>query len=142
MSAHLRRHSARRSSARNGAYALEFALALPVLLALITGAMDWSWYIYQTSTVSEAAWQGARIGAGITDEEEAETTAAVAVQQALASMNLSQEQQPEISAQMVQEGSHQVLEVTVSIPYAGTFGIVPMPGTMEGNASAVWYGDI
>ncbi len=131
-----------RTRARRGAYALEFALALPVLLALITGAMDWGWYIYQTSTVSEAAWQGARIGAGITDGDEAKAAAAAAVQQALDQMNLTNQQQPEISTEMVQEGSHQVLQVTVSIPYAGTFGFLPMPATLEGNASAVWYGDL
>ena len=129
-------------AARAGAYALEFALALPVLLALVTGAMDWAWYIYQTSTVTEAAWQGARMGVGHSTADLATEAANTAVADALAAMHLSDKQEPTVTTEIVQEGTHQVLQVSVTIPYSGTFGLLPVPATLEGRATAAWYGGV
>lgn len=128
--------------ARSGAYALEFALALPILLVLVTGAMDWAWFIYQTSTVNEAAWQGVRMGAGHSTADLAREAAETAVSDALAAMHLGDKQEPTVTTTFVQSGTHQVLEVSVTVPYTGTFGLLPVPGTLQGRASAVWYGDL
>jgi Flp pilus assembly protein TadG len=47
-------------SARKGSTAIEFALIAPILLALLTGIMDYSWYMSQRSAVVFATQDGAR----------------------------------------------------------------------------------
>ncbi len=47
---------------RAGGAALEFALILPVLVAIITGTMDYGWYFFQESLVINALREAIRIG--------------------------------------------------------------------------------
>jgi Flp pilus assembly protein TadG len=45
-----------------GAAAIEFALVLPLLLALVLGAIDWGYYFFVEQVVVNAAREGARVG--------------------------------------------------------------------------------
>ena len=62
-------------SPRRGANAIEFALILPVLLALITGIMDYGFDMAVRNVANAAARSGARAGA-LTGQDEAPETAA------------------------------------------------------------------
>ncbi len=53
----------RRVSARRGQSIVEFALVVPVLLALLIGIMEFGWLAKNTMTLSSAAREGARAAA-------------------------------------------------------------------------------
>jgi Flp pilus assembly protein TadG len=55
----------RSSSARNyrrGTNAIEFALTIPVCLALVIGIIEFGWFFWQKSTTIDAVRQGCRAG--------------------------------------------------------------------------------
>jgi Flp pilus assembly protein TadG len=45
-----------------GAAAVEFAIVLPVLIALLCGTIDWGYYFFTRSVVVNASREGARTG--------------------------------------------------------------------------------
>ena len=46
---------------RRGASALEFALTLPVVMAILAGILEYGWYLFQLSNVVHAAgWHANR----------------------------------------------------------------------------------
>lgn len=47
----------------SGVAAVEFALVLPILMTLLMAIIDWGYYFYLSSTVVNAAREGARVGA-------------------------------------------------------------------------------
>lgn len=55
----------RRSSARSGSAAIEFALWLPVLLLFVSATVDYGFYMTQRVAVARATMEGARGGAAI-----------------------------------------------------------------------------
>ena len=50
---------------RRGAQALEFALVLPVLLALLTGVIDYGFYFFQQHSVVASVRDGARLASAL-----------------------------------------------------------------------------
>jgi len=52
---------ARRSGSHGGA-AVEFAIVLPIFLAVVFGIIDWGWYYYQRFTLAAAVRDGIRYG--------------------------------------------------------------------------------
>jgi Flp pilus assembly protein TadG len=49
-------------SDERGAAAVEFAIVLPVLLAILCGTIDWGFYFYTREVVVNASREGARVG--------------------------------------------------------------------------------
>ncbi|MDP2310076.1 MAG: pilus assembly protein [Pseudomonadota bacterium] len=80
----------RHTSARRGASALEFALILPIFVALLAGVMDLAWLAFQRSALSSSAALGCRVGALVDPGEgdmywsELEENAQLAIVDALA----------------------------------------------------------
>jgi len=62
-------------AAEAGVAAVEFALLLPVLCALLLGMIDYGYYFFLNSTVVNAAREGARAGIVEPTTDAAETTA-------------------------------------------------------------------
>ncbi len=52
-----------RASSRTGQTLVEFALVLPVFLVVLFGLLDVGRYVYMNSVLSQAAREGARLGA-------------------------------------------------------------------------------
>ena len=116
---------------RRGANAVEFALVLPLMLALITGAMDIGWYFGSAHAVEHAAILGARAGALANAGEEdnsdpvqvAETTAKeIAAAYPIFGSSVT------ASASLLM-GPPQTLKLTVTAPYEPLMGLVPLPLT-------------
>ena len=59
----LRPMSRRSPRSRRGASSLEFALVLPVFLALLAGLLDYGWYLFQQAGLDAATQAGCRAGA-------------------------------------------------------------------------------
>jgi Flp pilus assembly protein TadG len=66
---------------QHGGAAVEFALVLPVFVAVLFGMVDYGWYFYQKFTLASAIREGVRLGAtykegGATDPATAALTEA------------------------------------------------------------------
>lgn len=72
--------SSRRRRRERGAAAVEFAIVLPLLVAILCGTIDWGYYFFTREVVINAARHGARSGtlpaAGGGDQDEAARAAA------------------------------------------------------------------
>ncbi len=64
---------------RRGAQAVEFALALPIMVMLVSGTADLSWYLHLKHGVVNVAGQAARAGAAVNPEDTNLTPSQVAV---------------------------------------------------------------
>ena len=53
---------------RRGANAIEYALTVPVLIAIVFGLIEFSWFFYGKSTVTTAVHDGCREGALVSVE--------------------------------------------------------------------------
>jgi Flp pilus assembly protein TadG len=70
----------------NGAAAVEFALVLPIFLAVLFGMIDYSWYYYQRFALAAAVRDGVRNGVTVALISDPWTTAKT---QVIADMNMS-----------------------------------------------------
>lgn len=124
---------------RRGAAAVEFALVLPVLLALIFGLIDWGWFLFYRVTYTMAAQRGVRLAAGAPMSRD---PVALAEQEARAWL-LAYGADPtgaDIHAELVGSGADEEIQVTVSRTYEPLIGLVPTPDLLFGQASGGWYG--
>ena len=119
-----RRRVFRRPRSRRGLAAIEFALTMPVLLAVILGIVELSLLIGRSYVVSRAARDGCRVGAGVLEGvdptgEEIEQAATVAAETALAAAGINCDSTPcSISARWFQDDSGwYMVEVDVSVAY-------------------------
>jgi Flp pilus assembly protein TadG len=59
------RPTARRRARSKGAAAVEFALIMPIFVAILCGMIDWSYYFYQRYALSVAVREGIRVGVAV-----------------------------------------------------------------------------
>lgn len=110
------------NSARGGA-ALEFALALPVLMLLTLPMIDFTWYFLSMQNVQTAVQSGTRVGAR-TPMDDDPTAAAIAATSASLQASMP------LRAGMADYDatiSDKILRVEVHIPYEPLAGYVVMP---------------
>lgn len=120
----------RADRSRRGANAVEFALVMPVLLAVLSGVMDYGWYFHQQILMTSAVRDAVRTGAATpatasnTPEEAAETAVLHALDEAGVAL--------EVTATASRSGAppDQVLTLTVSAGYDRLVGLVPLPDTL------------
>jgi Flp pilus assembly protein TadG len=113
-------HEAREARKERGAAALEFALALPLLMTLVLGLIDFGYLFYLQLVVQNAAREGARAGSLFIDGRSV-TEAQRVAQAYLASLNLST---AGVSAQLT--GANPTLvDVSIRSPYTPLVGFVP-----------------
>lgn len=124
MPAHPR--SARRN--RRGANVIEFALILPVLLALMTGIMDFGWAFAVRTAATTAARAGARAGALTPRDLLPEDAATTAAGDKWASLGLPMT--PTVVA-FRQGTAPEVMVVRIRIDLDSLFGLVLGPHTFD-----------
>ncbi len=119
---------------------MELALLLPILLAMLFGVVDWSWYMYQSLAVTTAAQRGARMASGASTEDGPEAVATDAVRTALAEHGLDSVGAI-VTATTVTRPYGDVVVVEIDLPFAPIVGLTGVPGKLHGRATASWYGD-
>lgn len=112
---------------RRGSNALEFALVLPVLLALLAGVVDLGQYLLLTESVVNAVAEGARAGALAT------ATAAASTASQVATTSWQTTELPgtlTVGAATSGTKPHRRLTVTGTLPYTPWFGILHLPAVI------------
>ena len=71
-----------RARGEQGAAAVEFAIVLPVLVAILMGTIDWGYYFFTREIVVNASREGARVGSLQFDTDALARAAATAAAQA------------------------------------------------------------
>lgn len=116
---------------RRGNNAIEFALLLPVLLTLVFGALEYSWYFVQYEAVVRAAQVGVRAGSQIKRSLNPQTTAANVAKSTLTTS------QPALGATATATGSvltNNTVQIILSAPYKPLIKFVPTPATVTYTA--------
>ena len=120
---------------RRGSNAIEFALTLPLVVALLTGIMDYGFYFSQQQVVVHAARTGAR-RAAISDPEteNAAEVARDAVTQVLTGAGVSGA--AKVGVVFSGAAPNATVTVDVKVDYAGLAGLVPIPGALGSTISS------
>jgi Flp pilus assembly protein TadG len=125
---------ARAAGRRRGAAAVEFALVLPVLLAILTGILEYGWLFLQQSNLSAAVREGARVGSMTMQADGPGAAAETRIRAAMTALNL-----PGAAATVTtsQAGStpSEILNVAVTMPYTPLIGLVPTPTQLAARMS-------
>lgn len=124
----------RRLAGRRGAAAIEFALVLPILMALVSAVLEYGWLFYQQANLSAAAREGARIGSMTMQAADPGAFAVARVRAAMTTMNLPGSTATVTTAQSGTTPA-EILTVTVTMTYTPLIGLVPTPGTLTSQMS-------
>lgn len=120
-------------SARRGTAAVEFALTVPVLMFIIFGVLDYSWYIKQATDVVRATREGLRIGVTVSQADGPDAAAASQVEIVLAGYGLDCDNSLDCDIQATPTSVDGLDSVTlaVTVPYEPLIGLVPTPAQMQ-----------
>lgn len=127
--------SVRRTRRRRGANAIEFALTLPLFMAITMGMIEFGWYFSRVALVNTAIMDGCREG-GLVDEDESDPVpvAEGRMDDILASGGLSC---TACNASLVGVNPNRVIQCDASIDYNGLTGwftaLGIMPNTITGR---------
>jgi Flp pilus assembly protein TadG len=133
-----------RPDAQSGAAAVEFALVLPIFLAVLFGMIDFGWYYYQRFTLAAAVRDGIRFGVTVAVSQDPWTTG-----QLRAKSDLALPGSPinsatptwgpstgKISTMAGQPIPNQFLTLSATMPFTPLVGFVPfLPTTMSYSMS-------
>ncbi|MDA8439617.1 MAG: pilus assembly protein [Propionibacterium sp.] len=116
-----------------GAAAVEFALVLPILIALLLGIIEFGYAMFIQATIAGAAREGARTLA-IAGTASSATSAAIQAAEdgALPAVTLNAAQITADNSQCSSDPSSAVT-VTIRYPYTGIAGILPGGITISGT---------
>ncbi len=127
----------RRMSARRGIVLVEIAVMMPLLLMLILGCLEYGWMFLKSQQITNAARQGARIGA-TADGTVAEIQTAVANVMFASGLDGSGYVVTITPVDPTALQMGQLFEVAVSVSYDNIgFGVplVPTPATLEATVT-------
>ncbi len=117
-------------SHRRGAHAIEMALILPVMMMLITGIIEISWFMLARTAVRDVAQRSARAGSIVTSTDAVEAAVLDQSEVVIAAYHLEETS----VVTNVEAGPPPVVVVTVDMPYAGLTGMLPVPETIHASA--------
>ncbi len=119
-------------AARRGASAVEFALTLPILLALASAVVDYGWYLSQSINVLNSTREGLRVGAMVPYDDGPDAEAETWTTSLLKSYGIDCEALScNISAAVGTVDGYDAMTLTVDIPYTAPVGVVPVPVSLQ-----------
>ena len=126
-----------RCSRRHGASALEFALTLPIVMAVLAGILEYGWYLFQSSNVVHALRDGTRIGVTVplADAEGPTTRAQAHARAVLDGLGVPCDDDGGclVSAMIGPSGDISTLTMTISVDYTPIVGMLPTPSQLHGT---------
>ena len=122
---------------RRGASALEFALTLPVITAILAGILEYGWYLFQLSNVVHALRDGTRIGVTVPleDSEGPGPRAEAHTRAVLDGLGVPCTDGGGciVAAAIGSAGDVSVLTVAVEVDYEPIIGLLPSPSQLGGT---------
>jgi len=120
---------------RRGNAAVEFALTLPLLLAIVSAILDYGWYLTQSGNVMQAVREGARLGATIDQEDGPDSEAIDHATASLRALGVPCDTATacNVEATILTVGGLDAITVTAEISYEPLMGIVPTPALLQGS---------
>ncbi|MBX2797374.1 MAG: pilus assembly protein [Myxococcales bacterium] len=118
---------------RRGSQAVEFALLLPFLVALVSGVIDLGVYLSRTTALVQASADGARIGAAAEDGDDALATAVRTATAAWTATGVPGE--AVFTASLEGSAPQRRVEVDGTLSYDPYFGFVPLPATIRSSST-------
>ena len=122
---------------RRGASALEFALTLPVITAILAGILEYGWYLFQLSNVVHALRDGTRIGVTVPleDAEGPGPRAEAHTRAVLDGLGVPCTDGGGciVAATIGAAGDMSVLTVSVEVDYEPIIGLLPSPSQLGGT---------
>lgn len=109
---------------RRGAYALEFALVLPIIVTMGGGVLDWGWYFRQEYKVQAAAKVCARTGVSTDQDDDPESAATAAGAASLAEQGIDASTATLVATPSA-AAPQALLTCDVTVPFTNLVGIVP-----------------
>ncbi len=119
---------------RRGAYAVEFALVLPVLVAFAAGMTDWGWYFAREYEVQAAAKVCARTGAS-TDRDDNPVGAAQTAGQASLTEAGRDPSLGSVAATLSGTTPAELITCSVTQPLVPLIGLIPTISTMRASVT-------
>ena len=117
---------------RRGSQALEFALALPIFVTIVSGTVDFGWYLHLKHQVVHASGQGARAAAAEPSDGQARADVASTVTQdawtgstGAGVLNVTASETGTFPNRMI------TVTATVDFTEARLVGFLPTPGAVE-----------
>ncbi len=122
---------------RTGSSALEFALTLPVIVAVLAGILEYGWYLFQLSNVVHALRDGTRIGVTVPSADETGTEAraeahARSVMDGLG-VPCTEGGGCLVSATIAPAGDINTLQMSIEVDYTPIVGLLPTPSQLRGT---------
>ena len=130
-------------SLRRGAHAIEFALTIPLFVAIVTAILEFGWMFFMRSTVIHAVRDGCRAGAVIpfgevpSPEEVAQST----MTDFLGGYSIDcrgAEERCGIAVTVAGESPYETMDCTLDIAYEPIIGLIPHPERL-GARSVVMF---
>lgn len=120
-----------------GSTAVEFAILLPVFVALLLGIAEYGWLFYHEVVVSNAAREGARIGVTYApgDAVDGPTAATTRVGEYLLASGLECGGGCEVSAADTGASPSRMLDVQITYAYEPLLGFVPTPEAVRARST-------
>ena len=110
----------------DGIAAVEFAIILPVLVAMLMGIIDWGFFFFYTESIVNAAREGAR--AGVVDQDDPEGTAKGVAEDYLAAAGIPDEDAGRNATAVTASEDGTDLDVTITMTtFSGLTGFLAPP---------------
>lgn len=116
---------------RRGGSLVEFALCLPVLLAVLTGVLDYGMYFSTWLEVQTASREATRAGASTAPDDGPEEVAIERAKTWLDDAGISTANAT-ITAELVGDDPDMVVAVRLDVPYQAVVGLIPTPQSASG----------
>ncbi len=128
---------------RRGANAIEFALTLPIFVAILLAIFEFSWMFFMRSTIIHAVRDGCRAGAVIpqSDVPSPEAVATSRMSDFLAGYDIDCRGSTErcgVDIISTGESPYETMDCTLSVVYEPIVGLIPHPESL-GARSVVMY---
>ena len=125
--------------ARQGATALEFALVLPLLAAMLFAVVDWSWFMFHHLSVAVAAQRGVRLAAGVPRDQGPDGVANDEARVWLERFGAGADSVM-VSTHIDPSPMGEQITVEIQRSFDPIVGLVPTPDVIGVTASGVYYG--
>lgn len=126
---------------RRGASAIEFALCLPIFVAIAFSIIEYGWVFFQQANVIAAVREGVRFGVTLQQDGACVPTDVLVdrVRTTLSGVGYNPDQVARATISVTCTGSspEELLTIGTDVPYTPLVGIIPTPDKIHGDMTMI-----